>query len=52
MLQYKSPGSDRSELIDTGGEKLVFEIHKLIYSIINKEELLQQWYEFIIEPIT
>jgi hypothetical protein len=38
---YKSPGSDQSmaELIQAGGEILLSEIHKLINSVWNKEEL-------------
>jgi hypothetical protein len=38
-------------LIKAGGETLYSEIHKLIYSIRNKEELPQQWKESIIIPI-
>jgi hypothetical protein len=39
--KYKSPSSDQipPELIKTGGEILYSEIHKLICSIWNKEEL-------------
>jgi hypothetical protein len=38
-------------LIKAGGETLCSEIHKLIFSIWNKEELPQQWKESIIVPI-
>jgi hypothetical protein len=39
------------KLIKAGGETLCSEIHRLIYSIRNKEELPQQWKESIIVPI-
>jgi hypothetical protein len=44
---YKSAGSDEipSELIQAGHEILQFEIHKLINSVWNKEELPDQWKE-------
>jgi hypothetical protein len=44
LKRYKSPGTDQipTELIKVGGEKLCFEIHKLICSVWNKEELPQQ----------
>jgi hypothetical protein len=47
LKKYKSPGSDQSlaELIQAGGETLWSEIHKLINSIWNKEELSAQWKE-------
>jgi hypothetical protein len=38
-------------LIKAGGETFYSEIHKLICSIWNKEELPQQWKESIIVPI-
>jgi hypothetical protein len=49
---YKSPGSDQipAELIQAGGEMLLSPIHKLINSIMNKEELPDQWNESIIVP--
>jgi hypothetical protein len=49
----ESPGSDQIpvELIQTGGEILLSEIHKLINSVWNKEELPDQWKESIIVPI-
>jgi hypothetical protein len=40
-----------AELIKAGGRTIRFEIHKLINSIWNKEELPEQWKESIIVPI-
>jgi hypothetical protein len=53
LKRYKSPGSDQilTELIQAEGEIIWFEIHKLINSIRNKEELPDQWKESIIVPI-
>jgi hypothetical protein len=53
LKSYKSPGTDQipAELIKAGGETLCSEIHKVICSIWNKEELPQQWKVFIIVPI-
>jgi hypothetical protein len=53
IQQYKSPGSDQipAELIQAGGEMLLFVIHKLINSVWNKEELPDQLKESIIVPI-
>jgi hypothetical protein len=53
LKKYKSPGSDQipAELIQAGGEILLSEIHKLINSVWNKEELPYQWKESIIVPI-
>jgi hypothetical protein len=50
---YKSPGTDQimAKLIKAGGETLNSEIHRLTYSIWNKEELPQQQKESIIIPI-
>jgi hypothetical protein len=50
---YKSLDTNQipNELIKGGGETLCFEIHKLIHSIWNKEELPQQWKESIITTI-
>jgi hypothetical protein len=44
LKSYKSPGTDHipAELIKAGGETLYSEIHRLICSIWNKEELSQQ----------
>jgi hypothetical protein len=48
LKRYKSPGSDQipAELIQPEGE-----IHKLVNSDWTKEELPDQWKEFIIVPI-
>jgi hypothetical protein len=53
LKSYKSPGTDNipAELIKAGGETLYSEIHRLICCIWNKEELPQQWKEFIIVSI-
>jgi hypothetical protein len=53
LKKYKSPGGDQlpAELIQAGGEMLLSEIHKLINSVWNKEELPGQWKESIILPI-
>jgi hypothetical protein len=47
------PGNDQllAEMIRVGGETLLSEKHKLIYSIYNKEELHDQWKESIIVQI-
>jgi hypothetical protein len=37
--------------IKVGGRKMHYEIHKLIISIWNKEELPEEWKEWIIVPI-
>jgi hypothetical protein len=52
LKKYKSPGSDQipAELIQAGSEILLSEIHKLINSVWNKEELPDQWKESIIVP--
>jgi len=49
----KSLGTDQvpARLIKAGGETLCFEIHKLIHSIWNKQELPQQWKESITVPV-
>jgi hypothetical protein len=53
LKKYQSPGSGQipAELIKAAGEILLSEIHKLINSIWNKEELPDQWKESIIVPI-
>jgi len=50
---HKSPGSDQipAELYKAGGRIFCVEIHKLIVSIWNKEEMLEEWKESIIVPI-
>jgi hypothetical protein len=51
LEMYKLPGSDQilGELIQAGGETLLFEIHKLTNSIWN--ELPDQWKESVIVQI-
>jgi hypothetical protein len=53
LKRYKSPDSDQilAELIQSGGKILLSVIHKLIKYIWSKEELPNQWKEFIIVPI-
>ena len=45
LQRHKSPGTDQipAELIKAGGRKIHSQIHKLINSIWNEEELVQQW---------
>jgi hypothetical protein len=49
MKSYKSQGTDQipEKLIRAGNKILCSQIHKLICSIWNKEELPQQWKESI-----
>jgi hypothetical protein len=53
LRSYKSPGTDQilAELIKAGCETLCSEIHKLICSVWDMEELPQQQKESIIVPI-
>ena len=53
LKRHKSPGSDHipAELIKAGGRTIHFEIHKLINSVWNIEELPGKWKELIIVPI-
>jgi hypothetical protein len=53
LRRYKLPGLDQipAELIQTGGETLRSEIHRLIKLIWNKEELPHQWKESIVVSI-
>jgi hypothetical protein len=53
LKSYKSPSIDQilAILIKAGAETLCSEIHKLICSIWNMEELPLQWKESIIVPI-
>jgi hypothetical protein len=53
LKRYKSPGIDQipAELIKAGGSKICSEIHNLIISIWNKEELPDQWKESIVVPV-
>jgi hypothetical protein len=52
LKSSKSPGTDQipAELIKAGGETLCSEVHRLICSIWNKEELPQQRKESVIVP--
>jgi hypothetical protein len=53
LKKYKLPSSDQilSELVQAGGEILLFAIHKLMNSIWRKGKLPDQWKESIIVPI-
>jgi hypothetical protein len=53
LKKYKSPGSDQipAELIQGGGEILLYAIHKLVNSVWNKEQLSDQWKRSIIVPV-
>jgi hypothetical protein len=53
LKRHKSPGTDQipAELIKAGGRTIPSEIHKLINSIWDKEELPEQWKESIVVPI-
>ena len=53
LKRYKSPSIDQipAELIKTGGRTIHSDIHKLINSTWNKEELPEQWKESIVVPI-
>jgi hypothetical protein len=50
---YTFLGTDQilAEVIKAGGNTLCSEVHKLIHSKWNKEDLTQQWKESIIVPI-
>jgi hypothetical protein len=50
---YQSPGSSQipAQTFQTRGEILRSEIHKLINSILNKEELSDQWKCFVVVQI-
>jgi hypothetical protein len=53
LKSYKSSGTVQisAELTKAGGETFYSEIHRLICSIWNKEEFLQQWKESTVVPI-
>jgi len=53
LKSHKSPGIDEipAELIKAGCRTICLEIHKLITSISEKEELPEAWKESIIVPI-
>ena len=50
LKRHKTPGTDKipAELIKAAGKHTVLEIHKLINSTWNKEELSEQWKEAVI----
>ena len=50
LKSQKSPGTDQipTELIKEGGRTIRYQIHKLIVSIWNKEELPEEWKESIV----
>ena len=49
LKSHKSPGTDQipAEMIKAGGRATCCEIHKLVISICNKEELPEEWKELI-----
>jgi hypothetical protein len=53
LKRHKSPDTDQvpAELIKGGGRIIRSEIHKLLISIWNKEELPEEWKESVIVPI-
>jgi hypothetical protein len=53
VTRCKSSGSDKiqGELITAEGETLLYEAHKLIISIWNKQQLPDQWKQSIILPV-
>jgi hypothetical protein len=53
LKSHKSPGTGQipAKLIKAGGRIIRSEIHKLIVSIWNKEELPEEWKESVIVPI-
>jgi hypothetical protein len=53
LKSHKSPGIDQipAELIKAGGWVIRSEIHKIIISIWNKEELPEEWKESVIVPV-
>jgi len=52
LKRHKSPGIDQipTELIKAGGKTFRSEIHKIINSILSKEEFPEEWKESIIVP--
>jgi hypothetical protein len=53
LKSHKSPGIDQipAKLIKAGGRIIRSEVHKLIISIWNNEELPEEWKESVIVPI-
>jgi len=52
LKSHKSPDIDQisTEFVQAGGRTICYEIHKLIISIWNKEELPEEWKESISVP--
>jgi hypothetical protein len=53
LKSHTSPGTDQipADMFKAGGKTIRCEIHKLIISVWNKEELPYEWKESIIVPI-
>jgi hypothetical protein len=53
LKRHKSPVTDQipAELIKAGGSTICSEVHKLINSIWNEEELPEQWKKSVIVPV-
>ena len=53
LKRYKSPDIHEipAEMIKAGRRTIISEIHKLMNSVWNMEELTEQWKEFVIVPI-
>jgi hypothetical protein len=53
LKRHKSPGIDEipAELLKAGSRTIRSEIHKLTNSVWNKDELPEQWKEFITVPV-
>ena len=53
VKRHKSPGNDQipAELIKAWVWTIRSDIHKLIYSIWNKERLPEEWKESVVVPI-
>jgi hypothetical protein len=53
LKSHRSPRIDQipAELIKAGGRTIHYEIHKLIISVRNREELPEEWKESIVVPI-
>jgi hypothetical protein len=52
LIRLKSPGIDEipAKLITAGGRTIRSDVHELINSIWNKEELPEEWKELFIVP--
>jgi hypothetical protein len=53
LKRYKSPGSDQilACLFEAGGKTFCYEILKHINSVLNREELPEQWKKSVIVPV-